>query len=46
MTAVLGVVCLPPFGLGWPYLILDTVYESYASVHSCASFGLSDLYYE
>ena len=27
-----------PLGLGWPYWILDTDYESYSSVYSCATF--------
>ena len=35
-----------PLGLGWPYWILDTDYESYTSVYSCASFGLTGLKYE
>jgi len=30
---------IAPLGLGWPYWILDTDYESYASVYSCATFG-------
>ena len=46
MTAVPGGGVPAPLGLGWPYWILDTDYESYASVYSCASFGLTGLYYE
>ena len=40
---VQGEVTFPGCGLYW---ILDTDYESYASVYSCASFGLTGLYYE
>ena len=46
MYAVPGAGVPAPFGLGWPYWILDTDYESYASVYSCASFGLTGLKYE
>ena len=46
VTAVPGGGVPAPLGLGWPYWILDTDYESYASVYSCASFGLTGLYYE
>ena len=35
-----------PLGLGWPYWILDTDYENYASVYSCATFGIAGLKYE
>ena len=44
--AVPGAGVPAPLGLGWPYWILDTDYESYASVYSCASFGITGLKYE